>query len=101
MTKEELEEQSRVLGETIREIKELFASQMWQRYSGLVDMQIKGRIDTLVLTPLPSMDAVLGAEYAKGEIAGLKLSQSLPATIIEDLESERQALERSLGAEDE
>lgn len=101
MTKDELISQSADLAETMREIKEMFDSRAWQRYSGLVDAQIKGRIDTLVLTPLPSMDAVLGAEYAKGEIAGLKLSQSLPATIIEDLETERQALERSLGAEDE
>lgn len=101
MTKQEVLDHVAVLGEQIRELKDLIASPGWQKYSGLMDEQQKGRVDQLVLSPLPSMDAVLGSEYAKGEIAGIRLCLELIPTFIEQLEDEREVLESRLGAENE
>lgn len=101
MTKDELIDAVATLSEQIRELKELIASPAWQKYSALMDEQQKGRIDTLILSPLPSMDSVLAAEYAKGEIAGIRLCLELVPNMVEQFEAQLEPLEERLGAENE
>jgi hypothetical protein len=100
MTKE-LEDVQAELAETIRELKDLIASRAWGRYSGLMEEQIQGRIDSIILSPVAGADATYHQEYAKGEIAGIKLALLIIPNLIDNMEDDFAKGEAALGANDE
>lgn len=81
------------LREKIREIKVLIDSPIWKQYSDLVESQCNGRVDQMILTPLSGFDAALAQEYAKGEIAGMRLALQVLPQLIEDTETAMNELE--------
>lgn len=101
MTKEELLQEENNLTETIRELKELIASPVWKKYSDLIESQVEGRINTFILSPLATLDGALEQEYAKGEIAGMRLSLGIIPSLIDNMAVDLDRVNTALGAEDE
>lgn len=83
---------------TLREEREewdlLLKSPAWVKLDALIAEQIAGRINEVVLTALPSADAVFGQEFMKGEIAALQLIARLPGLEIERLNADIEALNK-------
>lgn len=96
----ELENQILDLREKIREIKVFIDSRDWKQYTALIEAQCEGRINKLILTPLGSIDETLAQEYAKGEVAGLRLGVTLMEQTVEDLTTEMDQLSAG-GAQNE
>lgn len=69
----------------IRAFQELVESAPWKVYCSIVEKQQVVRLDSIVLTPLQSLDAALEQEYAKGEIAGMRTAVQLPSTMLATL----------------
>ncbi|MFM6926980.1 MAG: hypothetical protein ACKOX6_00860 [Bdellovibrio sp.] len=99
MSKDELLEKESVLSENLRALQDLVASSAWKKYSDLIDAQVKGRIDQLVLKPLRGIDETLEQEYAKGEIAGMRFSLNIVADLIDTGAAELEQVRNALGAE--
>jgi hypothetical protein len=99
MNKEELLEKESELSETLRALQDLVASSAWKKYSDLIDAQVKGRVDQLVLKPLRSIDETLEQEYAKGEIAGMRFSLNIVTDLIDTGTAELEQVRNALGAE--
>jgi hypothetical protein len=57
----------------------------WEYFQEILAAQEKTRSDTVLLTPLRSMDQVLEQEYQKGEIAGIMLSAKLVKARLDDI----------------
>lgn len=96
----DVENQILNLREKIHEIKVFIDSEPWKQYTRLVDSQCNGRVDQMILTPLSGVDAAFGQEYAKGEIAGMRLAVAMMAQSVEDLQTEMESLE-AIGAQNE
>jgi hypothetical protein len=88
------EEQQRDLAENIAELKDMVASRAWKRYSAILTEQVDGRIDGIILTPAGSLDGAMVQEYAKGEVAGLKLALLIVPELIENMNSDYEAGEK-------
>lgn len=85
---QEFEDWSREkLIEARHQLNQLVASPGWQLYSLLGGQQIRARTDGIILQPLQGMDAALAQEYAKGEVAGIRLATHLAETMIEAITS--------------
>jgi hypothetical protein len=95
----ELEDAQAALAENITELKSMVASQPWRRYSALMEEQIQGRINAIILMPLASIDGTLAQEYMKGEIAAIKLCLHIVPDLIENMEQDFAAGEAELGAQ--
>lgn len=78
----------RELQEALFELKNLRDSRGFKRFLIIAREQSNSRKDTLILTPLKSMDEVLGQEYAKGEVAGIDLMMTITDAEIDSLETE-------------
>lgn len=66
-------------------LKQLVDSDGWKLYRSIVEKQQTARFDSIVLQPIPTIDAALEQEYRKGEIQGMRLALTLPAALIENL----------------
>lgn len=78
----------RELQEELSELRSLQKTRGYTRLLFIAEQQIEARVGNLVLNPLEKMDDVLKQEYAKGEIAGIKLFASMTDTHIATLENE-------------
>lgn len=65
-------------------LKELMDSRGWRVLMEIADSQIAVR-GSWIFGPIPQ-DKVLEQEFTKGELAGIKLFQSMPLDAIESLE---------------
>lgn len=85
------EEQPRELRELQEErhnLKKLQESAPFKFLVGTADSQIKTRTDNIILRPLANLDEALAQEYAKGEVAGIRLFTQMVPTLIETLDEE-------------
>lgn len=87
---EEQEEQVEVrdLQEELSKLRSLKTQTGFFYLMKIAEIQVKERTDQLILSPLATMDAVLGQEYQKGEIAGIKLFVEFTDIRIRDLEEQ-------------
>jgi len=60
-----------------RDWKELIESDGWKRLVEIADEQIAGRVNEIVLKPMTDL---AHQEFAKGEVAGIKLFIAIPET---------------------
>lgn len=86
--------------EARHQLKTLVASPGWQLYSLMVGKQIMSRTDGIILQALESLDGALAQEYAKGEVAALRLSLTLPQTLEEAMTSTLSVLKESEDADE-
>lgn len=68
-----------------RHLKALLESEGWRILRGVLEEQVHNRTESIILVPLEGADAVYGQEYAKGEIAGLRLALATPATLFDEV----------------
>ena len=62
----------------------------------VLNEQIAHRTQAIILSPLKSIDAVGEQEYAKGEVAALKLAVQMPEAMLEAVIDELKQLEEAL-----
>lgn len=67
------------------ELRQLVKSSGWARLLRVAQEQVDTRTNTLILTPLESMDRMFEQEFKKGEISGIRLFLSLPESAVESL----------------
>lgn len=65
----------------------LIRTEGWAMLKNILNSQVELRRNDFELTPLDSMDKVLGQEFKKGEIASLRLVLELPQNVLEDAEA--------------
>lgn len=84
------EEVSRVreLQEELSKLASLKEHAGYQYLMEIAEAQVKGRMDQMILTPLEGMDQVLRQEYAKGEVAGIRLFTNIVEIRLTDLQEE-------------
>jgi hypothetical protein len=70
----------------LEQLKKLEASEGWKVVSRILDQQAQYRLNTLVATPLKSLDGALEQEYMKGEAEQLLTLRGLPGVLIEELQ---------------
>lgn len=75
-----------------RAYEELQAFPAWATIKAQLEKQVRVRTDRIMLTPLTNLDAAMEQEYAKGEVAGIRLVLCLPEQTVEDLGFEIQQL---------
>ena len=61
----------------LSELKSLQQRPGYKELMRLADVQIANRRNLIELVPLKSLDETLAQEYAKGEISGIRLFQSM------------------------
>jgi len=83
-------------------LEALLASRGWSILSGILNSQVQTRCDAIILTPLEKRVAVFQQEYAKGEVAGIKLAVNLPQMLLDaTLEDIAQEVDNPNGADEE
>jgi hypothetical protein len=86
----EEEEPLRELQEVLSDLTSLKDSRGYKRLMMVAQGQVESRTNQLILAPLAGMDAVFAQEYAKGEIAGIRLFTEIVDDQIKVLEDEIQ-----------
>lgn len=89
------------LVEARHQLRVLVASPGWQLYCLLVGKQIAARTDSIILQPLEALDDSLPQEYAKGEVAAMRLTIAFAETMIETFTSSLEELKESGNADQE
>ena len=88
----------RELQEEASSLKSLKNHLGYKRLMEHLNGQVTARREDIILKPLPSVDAALGQEYAKGECAGLMLAIGFLdghlEALIADIETQLEALEK-------
>ena len=74
--------------EEIRALELLGESKGWLLLSGVMQEQMNSIQDTILFTPLPTLDRCLEQEYKKGTLDGKLSWEQLRVTTIEVLQSE-------------
>lgn len=54
----------------------------------MLEEQVRLRTQKIILSPIGSLDETLAQEYAKGEVAALQLTLSMPEALVETLSEE-------------
>lgn len=90
-----------VLDALVTGLRHLLASEGWKVYCGVVEKQQTARLDGIVLTPLPGLDAALEQEYKKGEIAGMRMALQLPQALLDDAEESLKHLREAAASQPE
>jgi len=88
-----MEEQLKEAREAANEFKEMMETAGWQRLKKIMDMQIEGRQNEILLQPVQDTHA---QEYSKGELHGIRLTMDIPRLAIElskDLTEQARKLE--------
>lgn len=84
----------------LREQKEvlqgLLSSPGWDLLREVLEEQIAHRTQAIILSPLESVDRLGVQEYAKGEVAALKLALQMPEAMLEAVVDELKQLEEEL-----
>lgn len=62
----------------LSDYKELVETKGWKRLVEIAKAQRFNREQSIILTPLQSMDEAFGQEYKKGEISGIALFMNIP-----------------------
>jgi len=83
-----------------RAYEELQAFPAWATIKAQLEKQVRVRTDRIMLTPLTNLDAAMEQEYAKGEVAGIRLVLRLPEQTGEDLGFEIQQLSNQMKEEE-
>lgn len=76
---------SKSLSELKEDWESLLVHPAWKLLEHHLQEQAAGRVNSLVLTPLSSSDAIYEQEFTKGEIAALRLIAATPVLEIEAL----------------
>ena len=92
MSEENKEELLSSALELKRAYEELQVFPAWATIKAQLEKQVRARTDRIMLTPLTNLDAAMEQEYAKGEVAGIRLVLCLPEQTVEDLGFEIQQL---------
>lgn len=85
---EERPRELRELQEERHNLKKLQESAPFKFVMSTADSQIKTRTDNIILRPLANLDESLAQEYAKGEVAGIRLFTQMVPTMIETLDED-------------
>jgi hypothetical protein len=78
----------RELQEQLSNLNALLEHRGYRELMRIAEEQDVARVNTLVLTPLKTMDEALEQEYAKGEIGGIRLFKAMIPTMVEQLQAD-------------
>ena len=96
--RKQMEEQLKEAREAANEFKEMMETAGWQRLKKIMDTQIEGRQNEILLQPVQDTHA---QEYSKGELHGIRLTMDIPRLAIElskDLTEQARKLEEDENA---
>lgn len=79
---------SKSLSEQVEDWEHFLNSEQWKVLASVIESQVKTRVDTVVMSPLPTLDSALEMEFTKGEASFGRLILDLPQTQIEVLKAE-------------
>jgi hypothetical protein len=80
----------RELQEELSRLRSLQEHPGFEYLMRIAGAQLETRKQQILLTPLPTMDSVLGQEYAKGEVSGIELFTRIVDIRMRDLAEEIQ-----------
>lgn len=83
-------EEVRELQEELSRLRALQQHPGYEYLMRIAGAQLETRRQQIILTPLQTMDEVLGQEYAKGETSGIELFTKIVEIRVRDLEDEIQ-----------
>lgn len=79
-------------------LRDMMESNGWAVLMGIAEGQTTSRSGGILLQPLQTGDAIYEQEFAKGEIAGIKLFQNMPQNAIEALTNDIATAQAAIAA---
>ena len=70
----------------MHDLRGLVKSRGWAHLGELLKAQVHNRVQSVVRSPLATLDEAVGKEFMKGEISGIELFQAIPDIEISELE---------------